>query len=152
MILEDWHRLSQGLPPISEQEDFFRKMNDAMREAYITGEIQFDFKNENVLWSGDAKRLEEENGEMVEAGDGALVVSTQEITFGKLLRKWRVPFDAVTRVDGDGNLLELRISSQETAIQFELEPAELIVHLNSGDRSLHIDAELLAYKIKSLQA
>ncbi|HEY3780036.1 MAG TPA: protein kinase [Fimbriimonadaceae bacterium] len=151
MILEDWHRLSQGLPPIGEQEAFFRKMDDAMREAYLSGEIQFDFKNPSVLWSGDANRLEEENGEMVETGDGALVITTQEITFGKLLRKWRVPFDAVTRVDGDGNILELKVSGQESTVQFEMEPAELIVHLNSGDRSLHIDADLLSYKIKSVQ-
>ena len=41
-VLEDWHRLGEGLPTIHEEESFQAGLSQALREAYRNGEVSLD--------------------------------------------------------------------------------------------------------------
>ena len=148
LVISDWHRLAQGLPISGEEEHFFGRMDEAIRQAFLKGDIAFDSRNERLLWSGHAREVMDDAHGYTEVGDGTLTVSLDDISFGRLLRRWRVPFASVLGFEAEGDLLRLSVSGEEKSKIFQLEPAELIVHLDSGDRPLWIDAELLAERMQ----
>jgi len=135
--LIDWHRLALGLPEVHEEEHFRTGALSAIQYAYETGEIGFDAKNE-VIWKGPAMR---------DRQTGALTVAKGEIVFGGVLRKWRVPLDAVVEADAHGNTLGLRLSGEEATSIFELTPVELTVRLSSGSQTVTLGASNLARRL-----
>jgi len=114
------------------------------------GDLEFDSRNEGLIWTGFANQLEREAGEWVDAGEGTLTVTTQEMSFGKLLRKWRIPLAGIMNISSEGAILRLAVSGEKQPRFLELKPAELEVQLKSGDRSLSIDAELLVQRLANI--
>lgn len=162
LVMQDWHRLAQGLPPTGEEHAFLEKLDQVIAEAYLDGEIVFDFKNPTVLWSGSAKELQEEEHigppppedepkHYVVLSEGNLTVTTTDMSYGgRILKKFKAPLEGIVRFSAEENLLHLSVSGEQDPRVFELEPAELDVHLKSGDHTIWIGAELLEEKIRSI--
>ena len=150
LVMEDWHRLAQGLPLISEQESYLADGEKAMRKAFENGEIPFELKSEAILWSSQAKELERRNAEWFEIGSGQLTVTAKEIAFGRLLRKWRAPVSGIISVALDGGVVALGVSGEPEPIYFEPGAAEIRVTLQSGDQFLRVGAEELAAVLRRL--
>lgn len=139
--LSDWHRIANGLPEANEEPSFLESMDDAVADAYATGEFGMEGQPE-LAWKGPAVRV----------GDGAkgnLSITDAEIVFGGLLRKWRAPTDAILDAWGEENLLSLQMSGESEPLQFEVQPVYLVAHLSSGDRSVLVDAERLAARVRN---
>jgi hypothetical protein len=135
--LIDWHRIALGLPEVHEEQEFRTDVLTAVRYAYEHGEIAFDSKNE-LIWKGPATR---------ERQMGTLSIAKGEIVFGGMLKKWRVPIDAIVGANARGDILELRLSGEEETTAFELTPVELTLHLASGSHSVMLNAESLAQRL-----
>jgi predicted Ser/Thr protein kinase len=135
--LVDWHRVAAGLPEVHEEQEFRTDVSTAIQYAYEEGEIGFDSKNE-VLWKGPGSR---------DRQAGTLSIAKGEILFGGMIKKWRVPLDAVVGASGSGDSLELRLSGEDEPVLFEITPVELTVHLNSGNKSVMLNAESLARRL-----
>jgi serine/threonine protein kinase len=144
LVMEDWHRLSQGLPMIGEEESFFARMDEASRRAFEERDILFDDRNPNLYWNGQANELALEHEEWVEIGSGSLEINAQEITFGKMLRRWRAPLSSILNCTAEEDILSLSVSGESRIKTFEVEPVELRLHLASGERILKVTAESLA--------
>jgi serine/threonine protein kinase len=162
LVMQDWHRLAQGLPATGEEHAFLEKLDEVIAEGYVSGEILFEFKNPSILWSGEAKEVEPEEkvGPPVPGDEevryrvlsqGNLTVTNLEISYGRVVKKWRAPHEGIVRLSSDENHLFLSVSGESKQRVFELEPAELIVHLKSGDHTVWIGAELVAEKLRSIE-
>jgi hypothetical protein len=136
---EDWHRIAQGLPSISEEAAFRASVDDALRQAYREGDVGFDDRNA-ILWKGSAER---------DGQNATLTITNDELTFGGAFRKWRTPADALEGEKGVENTLELVLSGYAEPTVFYIEPVELTAHLKSGDRAIVLDAEDLAARLSS---
>ncbi len=135
--LIDWHRVALGLPEVHEEEEFRTDVLTAVRYSYESGDLGFDVKNES-LWKGPAVR---------DGQSGTLSITRAEIVFGGLIKKWRVPTDALVAASAKGDRLELRLSGEEEPTAFELTPVELTVHLTSGNHSVLLNAENLSRRL-----
>ncbi len=131
---EDWHRIAQALPTISEEEAFLASIDAAIRTAYRVGEISFDSAN-NTLWKGPAER---------DGQASTLVIGTSEATFGGPFRRWRTPTDAIENVIAECDYLSVFLTGYREPIVFRIEPVELVAHLKSGEHAIRLDAEDLA--------
>lgn len=136
---EDWHRIAQNLPTIGDQANFIQGIDDAIATAYARGEIGFDSRNE-LIWKGPASRDDQ---------DATLTITTEDIIFGGLLRKDRQPLDALTGARGQGDLLTLTYRGSPNPVEYELDPVELSVTLESGPRSVVLNAEHLASRLSA---
>jgi len=139
--LADWHRIGQRLPMVDEEPAFVEGVSTAIRDGYRAGSIGFDPENE-ILWRGRAVREGDDKS-------ATLTVTRAEVLFGGLLRKWRVPFDAVIAADAREDRLSLRLSGHVEEEVFGLEAMALIVHLRSGDRHVTLTAGDLAVRIRA---
>jgi hypothetical protein len=139
--LIDWHRVALGLPEVHEEQEFRTDVLSAILYAYQTGELGFDPKND-VIWKGPANRGSQA---------GTLSISKGEILFGGMLKKWRVPQDAVLGVSAKGDTLDLRLSGEDTVDTFVITPVELTVHLESGNHAVLLNAESLAARLATDQ-
>ncbi|MEZ0325781.1 MAG: serine/threonine-protein kinase [Fimbriimonas sp.] len=137
--LEDWHRLGQGLPTVDQEHTVAERLDIELREAYWKGEIGFDDAGQ-VAWKGEGTRVEDQN-------KGTLLVTSQEITFGGMLRKWKTPADAVLHANGRSNTLQLLLSGEREWLEFEVAPMTLYAHLQSGDRPIPLTAVDLAKRL-----
>lgn len=137
--LIDWHRVALGLPEVHEEQEFRTDVLTAIRYSYESGELGFDGKNE-VAWKGPAVK---------DRQSGTLTIAKGEVVFGGLIRKWRVPLDAVVGATARGDMLELRLSGEEEAAVLEVAPVELTVHLASGNHSVMLNAEKLAVRVRN---
>lgn len=135
--LIDWHRVALGLPETHEEEEFRTDALTAIQTAYETGEIGFDDRNLK-LWKGPAIR---------DGKNGALSVAKGEITFGGLVKRWRVPLDAIVQASARGDTLALRLSGEDEPVLFDVTPIELTVELKSGSHSVLLGAESLARRL-----
>lgn len=135
---EDWNRLGQGLPMLEHEDEFMAQFPDAIRCAYECGLIGFE---KGALWSGPAQRVDRD------AQNGHLVITSDEIIFGGLLRKWRAPLDALLGVQTEGNELRLQFTGERDDSVWEVEPVELTVHLRSGNQSIELTGENLAARL-----
>lgn len=146
--IEDWHRIADGLPTIENLAAFEQDFKQALVEAYELGEISFEERDdEQVLWRGPALRLAEKREALEETGSGQLVISTKEVSFGGLLRKWRVAADSIRSASADGEVITLEVQGETTPVLFELTPVDLTVHLENGPRTVQLSALSLALRI-----
>lgn len=136
---EDWHRIAQRLPTAGDEQAFVEGIQDAIARAYRQGEIGFDSENE-VLWRGPATRLED-------GAEATLTITRSEIAFGGLLRKSRRPMDALTGAGASQDQLALTFRGVAKQDEYVLEPIELSVSLESGEKSAVINAEDLAARL-----
>ena len=143
---EDWQRAGKGLPLIHQEEQFETDFDDAVVRAYTSGQMPFDDRNPEGVWSGPATRLDAaSDGE--KRSSGQLSVTAGEVSFGGLLRKWRVPTSAITRAVGQGDTLTLEVSGEVDPVVFQVDPVEWTVQLRSGRRRLNLRAEHLALRL-----
>lgn len=152
-VLDDWHRIAQGLPLTGDEPEFFARFDAALLLAYEQGELPFDDRHRETLWTGNARKLELEDGEWVEVATGPFTITEAEIVFGRGFRKWRVPFTSVLAVGTERDILEFRISGDASPHSFLLDAAVLHVRLRSGNREVTPDAssvaKLLQRRVKS---
>lgn len=134
---EDWHRLAAGLPMGGEEIGFYDRLDSAILNEYLTGKIGFDEKG--TLWKGPASLVQEKEESSV------FVANEEEITFGPLLRKLRIPYDAIREVTMKEN--HVLISSDDEGFLFVIEPIELSVELASGTRSIILTAKDLCTRM-----
>ncbi|HVL38479.1 MAG TPA: serine/threonine-protein kinase, partial [Fimbriimonadaceae bacterium] len=104
--LEDWHRIAQDLPTVDREAAFEEEFDRLVTEGYRGRELPFETRDPTLHWRSPAKRLERIGDAFEEAAAGTLTISDAEVIFGGLLRKWRVPLDALLVVSGRGDLLE----------------------------------------------
>lgn len=145
--LEDWHRIGEGLPLAGHEETLQHELDLAVVRAYEEGGLPFDQKDERVLWRGPALKLEEKKEKLREAGTSQLVISDEEIVFGGLMKKWRVPTDDVLECSADQDVLTLRLAGKDTPVLFEIGPVEMTVQLEHGPRTVKLNALSLALRL-----
>ncbi len=136
---EDWHRIAQGLPTIGDEGDFQAGIESAIAQAYVEGHIGFDNGND-LLWKGPASLDDQE---------ATLTITAGEIVFGGLLRKDRRPLDALTAARGQSDTLTLTFRGSTEPVEYEIDPMELSVVLESGPRTVVLNAEHLAARLSS---
>lgn len=148
--LEDWHRIAQDLPLAAQEREFEHDFDLALIEAYETGQIGLeDRKSEGVIWRGHAERFTvSEDGERTMHGEATLAMTASEATHGGMLRKWRVPLDAILNVESQDDDVLLTISGEVEPIGFLVQPIELTAHLESGPRSVRLNAHSLASRLR----
>jgi hypothetical protein len=99
--------------------------------------VPFD-SGTDIDWRSRAVRLDDEQ-------EATLTVTATEISFGGLLRRWRVSREAVVELRAEG--LELTFVLPEEEVAFSVEPVQLIAHLRSGARDLTLTAEDLVRRM-----
>jgi hypothetical protein len=137
--LEDWHRLAQDLPTIVDESEFRQSLLDLIVSEYQKGAIGFDTEN-NVIWRGPAVNLDTNS-------NGTLTLNCQELLFGGMFRKVKVPFEAISAASAKGDTLTLRVAGDSEPLQLLVEPMELTVELQSGRYSVRLTAEDLASRV-----
>lgn len=135
--LIDWRRLALDLPEVHEESAFRTGVATAIQRAYETGELGFDARN-SVVWRGPATR---------EGHSGTLTITTEELSFGGRLRRWRLPFDAIKGAHASADAIEITIGGEEEPATFELAPVELTVHLKSGHHQVVLGPDSLARRL-----
>jgi serine/threonine protein kinase len=143
-LLEDWHRIARGLPHLGAEGEFESAFDDAIVAAYVSGELAFGLE-EDILWKGGAVR-EWEGG--LETVKSTLIVRRGSLLFGGLLKKWKVPLDALTGVRTAGGRLVLDLKGEESPTIFDVEEVEMRVTLASGTRKVLLGAQHLAARIR----
>jgi len=144
LVIEDWHRIAQALPLVTDEEAFYDSFDQALVDSFNQGELAFDDRDPEVLWEGPAKEVRPEEGEIVELSDGNFSAKTEEIIYGRLFRKWRVPLSSVAEVEAEDDLLWLRVSGEDQARCYEILPSRLSLQLQSGERRITLRADSLA--------
>ncbi|MFQ3678047.1 MAG: serine/threonine-protein kinase [Fimbriimonadaceae bacterium] len=145
LTAEDWQRAGKGLPLVHQEEQFEADFDAALVRAYATGQMAFDDRNPEAVWSSPATRLESSDGD--KRSSGQLVVTNSEVSFGGLLRKWKVPTAALVEASGRGDVLTLSVSGESDPVVFHVDPVEWTIQLRSGRRRLELRAEHLAARL-----
>ncbi len=140
--LEDWHRIVRGLPTISEEDAFVRSFDGLVLDAYESGRIGFDPDNV-VIWKGPATNLDDDSS-------SNLTITSDEISFGSMLRKQRFPTDTVRGASASDSVLTLHVSGEREPLEFDIEPMDLEIRFESGLRSVTLDARNLAKRLVKL--
>lgn len=134
--LEDWHRVAQSLPLEADRSAFDVMVERAMRRAYRAGELGFDFTT-SVFWRG--------NGTL-EGRKVAVMVTDERIEFRRGIRRTRIGLEAFRGCRSVEN--RLIVHRQEGAdLEIVLAPQELPVNLQSGRRTVHLEAKDLAARL-----
>lgn len=145
--LEDWHRLAHGLPRRGHEADLTATLDAGVREAFRTGFIPFDSRRPELLWRGEAERIEEAADGEADRHRGTLQVTKEAITFGGLIRKWKIPTDAVESARADGDSLLLSLKGESGLVEFVIGALDFTADLMSGPRTLRLDAGDLAARL-----
>ncbi|MCW5942492.1 MAG: hypothetical protein KIS66_09690 [Fimbriimonadaceae bacterium] len=145
--LEDWHRLAHGLPRRGHEAELLDALDQGIRAALRRGDLPFDSRRPEVLWRGEAERIEESADGEASRHKGNLLVTKDEVSFGGLLRKWRVPTDAVEAARADHDSLLLTLKGEDAIVEFEIAPLEFTADMMSGPRTLRLDAQDLAARL-----
>lgn len=75
-------------------------------------------------------------------------MTRDEMSFGGVLRKWRVPLDGIVDAQGSEQILTVALSGQSSRLEFEVEEAHLTARLPSGTRTVLLGPDDLAARIK----
>lgn len=148
--LESWHRIAKNLPLSHEVTQFQADFMQSVREAYHAGALGFAERgNPNLLWKGSASKLEWDGSEWKPAGGSSgISIDDEKITFGGLLKKGEMPLAQIQSVESTGNLLTLK-EDDGSMVGFQIEPMELTVNLQSGNRTILLTAADLKERIQA---
>ncbi len=137
--LLNWHRIAQDLPLVEEEGEFADTLLGKIVAAYRDGELGFDDEN-HVLWKGPAVNLDS-------GSSGTLTVTKSDFQFGGVFRKSKLPFDTIRscRVEG-GNVCFL-VRGEAEPFEFQVEPMDLTVGLQSGKYTVELGLEDLADRV-----
>ncbi len=139
--LEDWHRLSAGLLLAGEDRAARDQIAGLLRTAYLDGETGIDLTS-SVMWRGPATRL-------WDGATGTLTITDKEISHGGLLRKWKLPFDAIRTVRAESNLLLLSIAGKTEELGIDITPLDVTFSLKSGNYVISLEASDLAKRMRA---
>ncbi len=152
LVMEDWHRAARDLPLISQMAEFEEGFGLAIRWAFHEGELSFDGREDSrLLWKSTATRFDLHGSEWEEIGTGTLTIDVEELSFGGLLKKWKVPTDAIMSAEWQDDVAILKISGEADPIGFRVPEVELTAHLESGARSITLDAQDLAMRLRKVR-
>ncbi|MCH8978702.1 MAG: serine/threonine protein kinase [Armatimonadetes bacterium] len=149
--LEDWHRTAQDLPQAGHEGELAEDIEDALAEAWVLGEVDFDPRDRDLVWRGEAAEVKERRGGAVVGRRRKLVVRSDTISFGGLLRRRTELVRDVERIDVDGDRLRIHLLG-EAPWELELDPVTLTFRLESGKDEVEIGAEQLARRLTRGQA
>lgn len=143
LSLANWHRIARDLPLVGEEDSLAVQMTQALREAYITGELPFDSRDPEVLWRGPASRVDETGDDRSPRGSGQLTLDASGLTFGGLVRKLRVAREALTAARFEGSVIRFELEGG-SPLDFEVEPVVFSAKLESGRWETVLDGGALA--------
>jgi hypothetical protein len=95
----------------------------------------------DTIWKGPAIRLPENNS-------ANLTVTTSEFVHGSMLRKWRIPIDAIRAIEEEGATLWITVTGMDEAVGLVIDPLEVTVSLTSGARAIELTTADLAARIR----
>ncbi|MBS1706036.1 MAG: protein kinase [Armatimonadetes bacterium] len=139
--LLDWHRIIRHLPVVGTESELDEQILQAAANAYVQGEIGFDFRNEGTDWSSKAERLVEDGS----VQEGTLAISNRQLTFGGIFKRVRFDLSQVDSITASGDTLELLMGNGGET--FVLPNVLIPVALASGRIDLLIGAESLAARL-----
>jgi len=148
LVMEDWHRMAQGLPLVAEENEFDGQVDEALKQAFKQGEIPFNPRELDLIWEGEAAELERQDDEWVEVSDGDMTITTNHITYGKLMRRWRVPVSAILDLSVKDDVLAITLSGEAEPRRFALTPVVFEVDLSSGRRELKVGAQEVYVRLR----
>jgi hypothetical protein len=148
LSLENWHRAARDLPLVGEEAGFDEAFSVVIRDAYQTGLLSFSPKDQTLLWKGSAIRFEHGEDGWKKAGSVHLEISEIELIFGGLIKKSTLALDQIEQVTASGNRLDFKLKGDLEPVAFELEPEDLTAQLESGNRSIRLDASDLLARLR----
>jgi len=144
----DWCRIAKGLPATDQEESFNLAFDEAILNAYESGEIHLEAKGKaRVAWKSSAERFRLEGEEWLSDGSGTLTVHEQDIVFGGLIRKSTTPLSEVVGAWSDDGHLMLRLRNGLTWA-FKVPSVELSLSLRSGRKQVQLSCDSLAKRIE----
>lgn len=150
----EWHRIGLNLPESQAETQFNDDLSDAIVQSYVRGEIGLEHpKRPDLLWDGPATKVFENEGNSeskLEEKSGRLLITDEEISFGGLIKKWRVATGRLESVEMADELVEFTFDSGVAT--FRIEPIEMAVSLDSGNRTVRITPEQLVARLKRDQS
>lgn len=149
MSLENWHRAAKDLPLVGEEAGFEEAFALALREGFAEGAVPFHDRDANLLWRGHATRFDHSSEGWLKTGEGQLSISKEEIVYGGLIKKQRQPLAEVERVNSEDRRIDFKLASGEH-FAYEIEPVDLTVSLDSGNRALSLGAADLAARLRGV--
>lgn len=152
LVMEDWHRMTQAVPLIAEERDFFEKMDAGLVRSFETSEMPFDEHDPDVIWEGHASEVKRDGDEWIELSDGTMTITRQDMSFSRVFKKWRAPLSGVHNVSVYENVLGVSISGEAAPRYFRLRPVTLDIDLKSGERSIQVGAQSVAKVLERMIA
>jgi len=137
--LADWHRIAQGLPTIDKEDEFLDTLFAVLRDSYRHGMFAFDNEG-RLIWRGEAILIGESNS-------ATLSITKEEMSFGGLLRRRKLPTDAIVGVWADEFEIHFQFSGAKEATGYHLKPITLTTRLASGSYKVTLDARDLAARL-----
>ena len=92
-----------------------------------------------MRWIAEYRCLNCSN-EWIEVADGTMMITKREVSFGRMLRKWRAPVSALLEVTVKDDVLALTLSGEAQPRHFALKPVVFEVELSSGKREVEVGA------------
>lgn len=126
--LENWHRLAAGLPRVGEESILEDRFLAAAERAYRQGRLALDPKRPHEFWRGPATQWAWRGEAWIEVGRGTFVATPDEVTFGRLLGRQRIPLGDVLEVGRHEDTVAIACAEQH--LFFVPEP--LVVSLSVG--------------------
>jgi|GEM_PF-934123 len=139
--LPDWHRIAKNLPLPEEESSFLELLDFSVIKSYR--EAQIDLDSKGLIWKGIASKQDSDR-------DARLTVTEDEVTFGGVLRKEKFTLSALESAHGFEHKLTLQFANFSDALELEIDPITFIVQLDSGARSVSLDASDLAARLQKI--
>ncbi len=150
----EWHRIGLGLPESQAETQFNEDLNVAIIRAYVEGEIGLEHpKRPDLLWDGPATKVispKADSESKLDEKSSRLLITDEEISFGGLIKKWRVPVSQLESVEITADLVKFTFENETAA--FKIEPIDMAVSLDSGNRTVQIGPEQLVERLKRDQS
>lgn len=141
---EDWARLANQVPTISETPQILERIPQLMVESYCRGEIELS--PNAPIWKGAVTLIEPYSK------SGTLQIDHEKIVLGSFLKKetWRI--ETIESIEFDEDQLCLTFRGSSEIYRFEIQEVELTVELDSGKYTVTLQAEELAARLRSAVA
>jgi serine/threonine protein kinase len=134
LTYEDWHRQARGLPLRNQEKQFREQLFEEVRRGLTSGRLTLGKKDRSSLFSGAATFGSD-------ARPGQLVVDASGLRFRGRRSSLSMPVDVISSVSVDGDTLTISALGHADPITFDIQPADVIVELDSGRFTITLDAQ-----------
>lgn len=152
--VEDWLRIGQDLPTVEEETQFEVDFDEALRNAYVGGQVGPDFpRRRDLIWAGPATLDDAPQGAFASdraenrLRSGTLTLTTTEATFGGVFNRWKRTLDEIAGVSSEGDWIRLQFDG-DAAVEFEVGALEMTCRLESGARKVNLTANDLMRRLR----